>query len=531
MAEARLGADVKAVFGVCAALSILASALESGPLGYLVSPIVLAGLIFCAARAPLRHSLLTLTFCAFTIDYQTESYAGGMFKTPLYGLGTVLFEHLNIATGIKPLFMSGMDIVLGVLGVVAYLRESSKAPIDRAGRVPTPKPLVTLAKIALGGAMYVWIGGLVRGGDFSMSLWQLQKVVYLPILFLLYHLALRGPKDHAALVKVLLVAATYRAAMAVFVKHTVKVEVDPNTGIAELATATTHADSMLFAAAFVLLVLMVVERVPNSRRLAVLLLPILFLGMSANHRRLVWVHVALVLITLYVAMPDNPFKRRFRRTAYASLPLVGLYMMIGWNKQYSTVFKPVKIARSIIEPKSDGSSLWRELENYNLIMTLRESPIIGYGYGHKYIEAVPLPAVEYSLEYYCPHNSLLGLWAFGGVVGYTAITLMWGGGVFFAMRAYHAAKEPAERVGAIVSVGAVLVYLVQAFGDIGLGSLTGIHILAPALALGGKLAVSTGAWGAARPVAQAAPPAVAPARAAAAAEAPSLPPPPDWRRG
>ena len=529
MAEARLGADVKAVFGLCAALCVLASALESGPLGYLFAPIVLAGLIFCAARAPLRYSLLTLTFCAFTIDYQTESYAAGQFKTPLYGLGTVLFEHLNIATGIKPLFMSGMDIILAILGTVAYMRESSKAPIDRTGRIATPKQLVTLAKFALGGAMYVWIGGLVRGGDFGMSLWQLQKVVYLPILFLLYHLGLRGPKDHAALVKVLLVSATYRAIMAVIIKRTVKVEVDPNTGIAELATATTHADSMLFAAAFVLLVLMVVERVPKSKRLAAALLPILFLGMSANHRRLVWVHVALILVTLYVAMPDNPFKRRFRRTVYASLPLLAVYMMAGWNKQYSTVFKPVKIARSILEPKSDGSSLWRELENYNLIMTLRESPIIGYGYGHKYIEAVPLPAVEYSLEYYCPHNSLLGLWAFGGVIGYTAITLMWGAGVFFAMRAYHAGKEPGERVGAIVSVGAVLVYLVQAFGDIGLGSLTGIHILAPALALGGKLAVSTGAWGPARRPAPAPVSPVSPVDAHAT-EPPSLPPPPDWRR-
>jgi O-antigen ligase len=301
--------------------------------------------------------------------------------------------------------------------------------------------------------------------------------------------------------------------MAVYVKHTVIPPTDPGTGLAVLQTATTHGDSMLFASAFVLLILMVVERAGKRPvRLALLLLPILVWGMASNNRRLVWVHVALILITLYLVMPDNNFKRKFRRLIYYSLPAIGLYMIAGWNSEYGRLFKPVRIARSIIEPQSDGSSLWRELENFNLIVTVKQSPIIGFGYGHKFIEAIPLPAVNYSLEYYCPHNSLLGLWAFAGFIGYTAITMMWGVGVYFAMRGYHNAKDPRDRVAAVLSVGAVLVYLVQAFGDIGLGSLTGISLLAPALAIAGKLAVATGSWGATRQpaAAQPAPPGGAP---------------------
>jgi hypothetical protein len=507
MAESRLGGDVKAVFWFCCFLMVAAGLIDSGPVAWLLSPIILVGLVFCSIRAPLRHSYLALMFTALTIDYPNEALADGHYQTPLHKVGAALLDHLNNLTGIKALFFSGTDIIIGVLCIVAFLRDRSGARIDKQDRVPTPKPLVRLAWVALAGAGYVWIGGLVRGGDFSWSLWQLQKVVYLPVLFLICHLGLRGPKDHLALAKVVLCAATVRALLAIYIRRTVTPPPDPMTGIAVLASASGHADSMLFASAFILCVLLLIERVgKKATRAALWLLPILVMGMIANTRRLVWVHIALILVTLYFVTPDNSFKRKLRKTIVLSIPAVALYMAAGWNSMYGSFFKPVRIARSILEPASDASSLWRELENYNLIHTVKQSPIIGFGYGHRFIEALPLPSVNYSLEYYCPHNSLLGLWAFAGYIGYTAITLMWGVGVYYAMRGYHHAKAPSDRVTAIVCVGAVLVYLVQAFGDIGLGSFTGIYLLAPALAIAGKLAVATGSWGAARqPTAQQAP--------------------------
>jgi len=497
MAQPALTGDVKAVFALSMALMALAALLDNGPLGWVIGIIVLVCLLFCIARAPLRYPLYVLMFLALTLDNPADRFAAGTYESPFYKVGAVLFDHLNNLTGIKPLFFSGSDIILVALGIVGMMRESQRSRIDSAERAATPRIQVRLAQLALAGAGYVWISGMVRGGEFSWSLWQLQRVVYLPILFFLFHLALRGPKDHVALAKVLLAAATTRAVLAVLIKRFVPGAFDPETGLDQLSYATSHSDSMLFASAFVLLLLLVLEGAGRKGvRLAMMLLPILAWGMIANTRRLVWVHVALILLTLYVATPDRPYKRKIRKSLYYAAPLIAVYAMAGWNSQYGKLFKPVRIARSIVEPSSDGSSLWRELENFNLILTLKESPIMGYGYGRRFIEAVPLPQVDYSLEYYCPHNSLLGLWAFAGWIGFTAMTLMWGVGVYFAMRGYHAAKSPTDRVAAIVSVGAVLVYMVQAFGDLGLGSLTGVYILAPALVVGGKLATATGGWGA-----------------------------------
>jgi O-antigen ligase len=110
------------------------------------------------------------------------------------------------------------------------------------------------------------------------------------------------------------------------------------------------------------------------------------------------------------------------------------------------------------------------------------------------LEIVALPAVDYELEKYLPHNSILGLMSSGGLLGYAAMTLLWVVGAFFAMRAYYAATSPIDRTAAIVSFGVVLVYLIQCWGDLGLGAPQGVFLVAAALAVAGKLAVATGAW-------------------------------------
>ena len=107
-----------------------------------------------------------------------------------------------------------------------------------------------------------------------------------------------------------------------------------------------------------------------------------------------------------------------------------------------------------------------------------------------------MPNVDYDLEHFIPHNSVLGLWCYGGIIGYTAITLLWTSGVYFSMRAYHAAKERDHRAAAQVCFGIVLIYMIQCWGDMGLGTWVGVFLMGPALAVGGKLAIVTGQWGA-----------------------------------
>jgi len=209
---------------------------------------------------------------------------------------------------------------------------------------------------------------------------------------------------------------------------------------------------------------------------------------------MVWVQVAMVMLTVYLIAPDNRWKKRVRLTLYAMAPVFAVYLYVGWDHQYGMFWKPVSLFRSIVDTKSDGSTFWRQLENYDLITTIQRHPIFGVGYGNPYDAVITLPAIDYDLEPFLPHNSVLGLWSYCGYVGYTAMTALWVGGVYFAIRAYHHAKEPKLRVAAMVSFGSILIYFVQCWGDMGLGTWTGVFLAGPAIAVAGKLAVSTGAW-------------------------------------
>jgi len=70
--------------------------------------------------------------------------------------------------------------------------------------------------------------------------------------------------------------------------------------------------------------------------------------------------------------------------------------------------------------------------------------------------------------------------------------------MFFAVRVYRVAHLPRERAAALTTVGILVAYVVHCYGDLGLGTWTSVFTVGPALALVGKLAVTTGAWPARR---------------------------------
>jgi hypothetical protein len=93
-----------------------------------------------------------------------------------------------------------------------------------------------------------------------------------------------------------------------------------------------------------------------------------------------------------------------------------------------------------------------------------------------------------------PHNSVLGLAAFAGALGFPVVWCFLPVGAFLAARALAFAQRPVEQVLASVGFVYPFVYGVQAFGDVGLQSVKANVLLACTLAIGARLAVLTGAW-------------------------------------
>jgi hypothetical protein len=452
-----------------------------------------AGLLALAVlfRVPLRWTALVLIALALTLENPAEIPACNRWQSPLYPLGAVLLTQLKHTTQIRALVMTGMDVVLVVLFCVYALRRAAGSCIDTRGSTDAPRPLVWAAGMCLFGALAMLVWGMARGGVFRFSLWQVQRIIYLPLVFLFLQLALPGPAVNQALGRVVVVCACIKSALALYLRSLMP----------DLEYATVHADSMLFATAACLLLILVFEQ-PNRRNVvrAVILLPLLTAGMIANDRRLVWVELAVALGLVFMMNRWTLTKVKAVRAGLVALPAIPIYLGLGWNSP-TGIFSPVGILRSVVDSQSDPSTRWRDLENFNLVMTLRHNPILGTGFGHPFEFAVPLPDVTmvYELEPYVPHNSLLGIWAYTGYVGFAMLWTLLVVGVYLAVRTYRYATRPVDRVAALTSFAAIVVYMIHCYGDMGLGTWTSVFLIGPSLVVVGKLSVAVGAWPGFRP--------------------------------
>ena len=480
------------VLGGTAALGLVTLAMVfagDGHLGIALAPVALTLVVLAVLRIPVRHSMLVLGFLCLTLENPGDVFASNKWQSPFQVLGALLLGHLNVTIPIKALFLSGADLLLLLIALVWVVRRMSASQRDALGDVPPAAPLRSAALLAIGTILLVWGIGLLRAeADLGKSLWQVKAVIYLPCIFLLCCACFRGPADGRRLGLALLLAALLRAGMAIYVRHLFP-------SFEDVPHATSHADSMLFADAFLLVVAIFFER-PSRRNLLLLtgILPPLGWAMVANNRRLVWVELLAGILVFSFAGPLTGLKRKTVRALLVCAPLLLLYFVVGWQSS-SRLFGPVQAIRSVGDA-SDPSTRWRDFENYDLAVTVRANPLLGTGLGHPYDEVIRLPDISTAYELYrhVPHNGVLAAFAYTGAIGFVGIWLIIPLGIFFAARSYRLSGTPRDRAAMLAAIGIFVVYLIHCYGDMGLGTWTSLFTVGPALALVAKQAVATGAW-------------------------------------
>lgn len=460
------------------------------------SPLVLMGLLLAAAavwavwRAPLRWPAIGLLLATLLIDDPSARPFAGAWTSPLAPVADLLYENLHRFTGIEALRFSLLELlVLALLGLALLRRILGTAARDEVAPAPALFTGAVVGAFLTLLLLLAW--GLARGGDFRSSLWQLRQLLFLPLVTLLFLVSLRGPRDFKLLGTLLVASALIKTGLGVWINETVfrPLNVRP-------PFVTTHADSMLFALALVAVVVAWNER--RSRRTwAILLLagPLLLLAMRVNNRRLVFVEAGAALAMVFTLVPWTGLKRAVARVFILAVPVCALYLAVGWDST-SRIFRPVQMVRSIVQPETDRSTAMRDIENYNLTVTFRSSPLIGLGFGHPYVEQVRADDISeiFSLYRYIPHNSVLGLWAFCGLFGFAALWLPMMSGLFLAVRAYHLAADPLLRTAALTAASMVVIHLLQAWGDMGTQAWSGVFLMGACLASAAQLAVAMGAY-------------------------------------
>ena len=442
--------------------------------------------------APQRKTLLILIFLGLALDKPGD--AENVWQSPIAPFGGLLLENLNKTINIDALKVSLLILLLLFLLLARahqlVLRSPSR-PSDSATLAAPMKWAMTASFLA---TIWLCIYGVALGGDVQMSKIQVQTFVSMLMMAYLLGSALRGTRDYKTLGIVVIVAACIKAGVAVWVRYVVL----PRLGIPPRQDdyTTTHGDSMLFACAVVILVAMYLEQ-PVRRNLQqlVLLLPVLVAGMVANNRRLAWVQL-IASGTMMLLMSSHGKRTRsiLRALVYAA-PLIFLYGAAGWNSS-SRVFAPVQLIHSVGSSDTNRSTLYRDIENYDLVYTFRIRPILGTGFGHQFEVPAVLDDISGNFKEwrYLPHNSILGLWAFGGFFGFTGLWLTAVVGLLLATSSYGRARSSEERIAAVAAMAAIITYIIHCWGDIGFSELKSIFLVGSALAIAGQLATSTGAW-------------------------------------
>jgi hypothetical protein len=468
-----------------AGVSLLLVAVGGG-LGAPLAPLVGVALLAFIVAAPASWTAGGLLGVALLVDNPGERPMDGLWTSPLYLPGELLYLNLHKHTGIGALRFSALELAIAVLMVVVAMRKLQADPIDdprRLGALPNPMKLAFASMFGAVLAMMAW--GILRGGDTTNALWQARQLVWLPVLGVLFGHSLKTAAARLWLVRIVIATACLRALTGIYFYFVIA-----RPAGYRFEYVTTHSDSILAVVAVLLGIMALIARPSRDNLLLNLVAqPILLVGLIVNDRRLAFVALFGGLVVAVLLAPAA-LRRVLRRVIILSIPLLIVYTAVGWNSN-AGVFRPVGIVRSVTS-QEDASSATRDIENYNLISTLKRQPVVGSGFGHEYTEFVQAYRVDhiFAQYLYIAHNSVLWLISQVGWLGFACIWIVFPTAALIALRVLQQAGSSTDVLTGFGTVAAILAYLLQAWGDMGFQSWMGTLLVAAFMGATGSLLTS-----------------------------------------
>ncbi|MDB4940920.1 MAG: hypothetical protein JWP97_454 [Labilithrix sp.] len=414
---------------------------------------------------------------------------GGYWDTFMWPAAVAFFGTLKEFSGLPGASLSVFFFV--TVGLLYRAIRSKKAE----GYVPPPKYARQALFTFLGTVVGLSVFGILRGGGVEPAFRQTIYMMQMPIVALLFLYALRIPEDLASVGTAFVAAAVARSVLVMYIYFGICAPAGITRLPGKPEWCTNHSDSVLFVVALLVLLAHALEQRTRKTILRCLGLaaPIL-LGIVLNNRRLAFVSLAAAPLVLYLALRPSKWKRRITWILALTVPLVVGYVLVGSEiNSPSPLLKPAKLVISVLDQK-DNSSISRDIENENLIYTLRQAPVgvVTSGFGHEYQYSPDNPPADIGELFknyrFIAHNGVLWIWSIAGVVGFTLMWLVYPLAGTLALRGYRAAQTPLERSAALTALGAVVVVVIQIWGDQGFNSYMTLITFGVAFAVSTRLA-------------------------------------------
>lgn len=409
-------------------------------------------------------------------------------RRPVFGLYTLFAAALLIPA--NPLHTA--DAIIDVIPFFTNLSDSGSLNVSGFGVTPA-EIVMALAFIGLigrdrtnqqsvpvgrlmtpylaFGAVVVFgeVNGLLHGGNFKLSLWELRPQVYAFAMFAMANTLIRDKSQLRVLLTILVVCEVFKGAVGDF-----RYFVTLGGTLGQNDSVQPHEESYLLGL-FVTVVL--ISLIWFRNRATVLLLalsPIVITAIITNHRRAgigaVELEIVAVMILAYVLEP------RWRKAVLiAGLVMVAAgigFLAAFWNQQYGSIAELIRPIKSVIDPSArDASSdLYRAAEVGNLTATFRASPLFGIGFGHPYYILYPQAGIEKldPLWNIIPHNTVLWIPMRMGILGMVAFWSLVSAVITEAIWAARLVRDRFVRSAVVLAVAAMLGELFYGYYDIGL---------------------------------------------------------------
>ncbi len=415
---------------------------------------------------------------------------GGYWNTVMWPAAVAFFGTIKEFAGVPGASVSIFTLVTGFL---LYRAIRGKKAEDWT---PPPRFARQALLAFLGTVLGLAVVGIVRGGGIEPAFRQTIHLMQLPLVAMLFLYALRIPEDLASVGTAFVTVAVARSVLVMYIYFGVCAP----AGITQLPGkpewCTNHSDTVLFVTSLMILLAHNLEQ--RTRKVLVRSLMVaapISVGIALNNRRLAFISLFAAPLVIYLALKPSKRKRRVTWALAVAVPMLVVYVLVGSEIAATTpspLLKPAQLVVSVMDQK-DNSSISRDIENENLIYTLHENPVISQGFGHDYDYSPNNPPVDLGELFknfrLIAHNGVLWIWSLGGVVGFTLLWMIYPLTSTLALRGYRAAQTPLERSAALAALGAVVVCVIQIWGDQGFNSYMTLVTFGVAFAVATRLSV------------------------------------------
>ena len=312
------------------------------------------------------------------------------------------------------------------------------------------------------------VHGLTSGGDFRIMVLEIRSFEYLFLSYILaYNLFTRF--EHVRLFFWFVIfGAGLKGLQGTYVYLIVL-----HGKLDNINQIMPHEDSFFFAALLLLIVLFILHHAYRPQLIAALIVsPFVVIALVGNERRadyaalLIGIGIAWVLI--FLVKPQ--YRKRLIIILVTTLLLGGAYVL-AFAHASGTIAKPAQSIISIFSPTVGSrdylSNLYRYIEDADLKFTVKQSPLIGWGFGKPFLQPVPLPNIITLDPYYLyiPHNTIYWVWMRMGAIGYGAFWFLIGAIVVRGCFIARQLRNPYLQLVAIFVVAIVFMEIAVAYAD------------------------------------------------------------------